>query len=294
MVKLVSDGKGKMQYLEKRLNAKGYHLPSNLADKDYRAYQQRVMTSLISRGENAEVINNFFAETDRLYSAALPSENELEWYRNDARASLWLVCELYEKVKQYRIENTVSFLSPESLPPGHNVRVEAIRRCIDEWPLLEITPKDYLKDKNIEWAELIDRHNIFRDVSSRNADVCSWLKKYIQENTPISLNRICGESPDEVIAWCCASYFMWKKNNQLSPDSVELFVRKFKSAWSTQKNRNKNKEEKKLVTMSVNISQQAHDMLRDMSMRDTMSNNAIIESAITRLYNSKNSKVHSK
>ncbi|EGJ5261688.1 TPA: hypothetical protein ACF67X_003209 [Salmonella enterica] len=294
MAKLVSDGRGKMHYLEKRLNAENYYLPSNLADKDYRAYQQRVMTSLISRGVNAEVINNFFAETDRLYAVTLPSENELEWYRNDARASLWLVCELYETVKQYMFENAASFLSPESLSPGHNVRVEAIRRCIDEWPLPEITPKDYLKNKSIEWATLIDRHNIFRDVSARNAEVCSWLKKYIQENTLISLNRICGESPDEVMAWCYASYFMWKKNNQLSPDSVELFVRKFKSAWSTKKNRNKNKEEKKLVTMSVNISQQAHDMLTDMSMRNTMSNNAIIESAITRLYSSQNSKIHSK
>lgn len=46
--------------------------------------------------------------------------------------------------------------------------------------------------------------------------------------------------------------------------------------------------------MSVNISQQAHDMLRDMSMKDSMSNNAIIESAILRLYNIKNSKVRSK
>lgn len=96
------------------------------------------------------------------------------------------------------------------------------------------------------------------------------------------------------MSWCYASYFMWRKNNLQYPDSVELFIRKFKSAWSTQKNRNKNKEEKKLVTMSVNISQQAHDMLRDMSMKDTMSNNAIIESAILRLYKSKNTKEHSK
>ncbi|ECN8824173.1 hypothetical protein J4L45_004603 [Salmonella enterica subsp. enterica serovar Newport] len=287
MVKLVSDGRGRMQYLEKRLRDINYHLPSNQTDKDYRAYQQRIMASLISRGENAEAINNFFAETDRLYSAALPSENELEWYRNDARASLWLACELYELMKKNGFEHEVIFLSPGELQPRHNVRVDAIRSCIDNWPLSLTNQTEYIKKKSIEWAELIDRHNIFSDVNAKSVDVCSWLKTHIQEKTSISLNRVCGESSEEVMAWCYASYFMWRKNNLQSPDSVELFVRKFKSAWSTQKNRIKNRVERKLLPVSVNISQKAHDKMRDLSISEGMSNDKVIESAIELMFRNK-------
>ncbi|EPJ3582507.1 hypothetical protein L7W66_003993 [Klebsiella pneumoniae] len=231
---------------------------------------------------------------DNSYTRGFPSESELDWYRNDPRASLWLSCELYEKLKEETPKYNIDFLSPEALQPDHNVRIEAIRHCMDEWPMYFTTPAEFIKDKSIEWAELLDQHDLFRSVRSSKVDVCSWLRDYLRGNTSIGLKRICGNSSEEIMSWCYASYFIWRKNNLHSPDSVELFIRKFKSAWSTQKNRNKNKEEKKLVTMSVNISQQAHDMLRDMSMKDSMSNNAIIESAILRLYNSKNSKVRFK
>lgn len=290
MVKLVGDDRSKIRYLEKRLNDKRYHLPSGLADKDYRFYQQRVMNFLISQGEPEQQIHNFFAETDRLYSASLPSENELEWYRNDARASLWLACELYEEMKINGDENSLCYLSPASLQPDHKVRVDAIRRCIDEWPLLIINQKDYLKDRSIEWADLLDKHNLFRDVNARSVDVCSWLKNHIQEKTDISLNRTCGNTPEEVMAWCYASYFIWRKNNLHSPDTVELFIRKFKSAWSTQKNRIKNKMEKKLKPLNVNISQEAHDMLRHIATEEGISNDRVIESALMLIYKSKTGK----
>lgn len=295
MVKLVGDDRSQIRYLEKRLNDNNYQLPSSLADKDYRSYQQRVMAFLISRGEPEQRIHNFFAETDWFYSVSLPSENELEWYRNDARASLWLVCELYEKFKNDRAEDVASFVSPGALQPDHKVRVDAIRHCIDNWPLQLTTQTEYIKEKSIEWASLIDKHNIFRDVSARNVDVCSWLKKHIQENTLISLNRICGESPEEVMAWCYASYFTWRKNNRKSPDSVELFIRKFKSAWSTQKSRIKNRVDKKLRPLNVNISQGAHDRLRHLSVTEGISNDRVIESAIELMFrNKKSNHTHSK
>ncbi|EEJ3565744.1 hypothetical protein AA437_002301 [Salmonella enterica subsp. enterica] len=290
MVKLVSNGRGKISYLEKRLSDNNYHLPSNPADKDYHAYQQRVICSLISAGEQEQAINTFLAETERLYSENFPSENELEWYQRDPRASLWLVCELYDELKSNKIENSASYLSPASLQPAHNVRVDAIRRCIDDWPLLLFTPAYFLKKRSIEWAELLDKHNLFRDVNARSVDVCSWLKNHIQENTNISLNRICGDSPEEVMAWCYASYFIWRKNNLHSPDTVELFTRKFRSAWSTQKNRIKNKMEKKLRPLNVNISQQAHDMLRHIATEEGISNDRVIESALLLIYKNKTEK----
>ncbi|EBO9655266.1 hypothetical protein AA28_22880 [Salmonella enterica] len=291
MVKLTGSDRSRIQHLEKRLrealNRNGYHPPSGAGDNDYRSYQQKVMTYLRGINEPENNINAFLAETDRLYSGMFPSESELDWYRNDARASLWLACELYEELKNYGDEISVSALSPLSLQPAHNVRVDAIRRCIDDWPVMLFTPAYCLKEKSTEWAELMDRHNLFRDVSARRVDICSWLKRYLRENTTISLNRTCGDSPEEIMAWCYASYFIWRKNNRHSPDSVELFVRKFKNAWATQKNRIKNKVEKNLRPLNVHISQQAHDMLRDMSVKGGVSNDRIIESALTLMYDSK-------
>lgn len=287
MVKLAGNDRSKMRYLERRIRDNNYHLPSSSVDSDYRSYQQRVKHFLISKGEQEQTINNFLSETDRLYTDTFPSENELGWYRNDPRASLWLVCGLYEDSGGSLSEHRVEYLSPESLQPDHNVRIDAIRRCIDDWPFLLDTPGQYLKEKGMEWAELMDKFNLFRGVNAKDVDVCSWLKRHLQENTNISLNRICGESPEEIMAWCYTSYFIWRKNNLHSPDSIELFTRKFKSAWSTQKNRIKNKVEKKLKLLSVNISQQAHDMLRHIATERGISNDRVIESALDMIYKSR-------
>ncbi|EON4873653.1 hypothetical protein ACLHQH_004740 [Escherichia coli] len=287
MVKVVEDERSRIRYLERRLNENGFYLPSSLADKDYFSYQKRVLNTLISQGVDTLKINNFLAETDQRYFDSLPSENDLNWYRNDARASLWLTCELYEMIKINGYENTLTCLSPESLPSHHSVRVDAIRRCIDNWPFILYTPSNYLNQKSIEWTTLLEKDDIFREVKARNFDICSWLKKYIQEKTNISLSYVCGESSEEIMAWCYASYFTWKKNNQNSPDSVELFTRKFKSAWATQKNRIKNRVDKKLRPLNVNISQEAYDKLRKLSMNEGISNDRVIESALDMIYRSK-------
>lgn len=77
-----------------------------------------------------------------------------------------------------------------------------------------------------------------------------------------------------------------EKNNQNSPDSVELFTRKFKSAWLP-KNRIKNRVDKKLRPLNVNISQEAYDKLRKLSMNEGISNDRVIESALDMIYRSK-------
>ncbi|WHE81142.1 hypothetical protein [Escherichia coli] len=147
MVKVVEDERSRIRYLERRLNENGFYLPSSLADKDYLSYQKRILNTLISQGIDTLKINNFLAETDQRYFDSLPSENDLNWYRNDARASLWLTCELYEMIKINGYENTLTCLSPESLPSHHSVRVDAIRRCIDNWPFILYTPSNYLNRK---------------------------------------------------------------------------------------------------------------------------------------------------
>ncbi|EBR8158549.1 hypothetical protein DOA20_25840 [Salmonella enterica subsp. enterica serovar Newport] len=284
MVKLTGGDRSRIQHLEKRLrealNRNGYHPPAGAGEHDYRSYQQKVIIYLRSINTPENNINAFLSETDRLYSGMFPSESDTEWYRNDPRASLWLVCELYEEMKRNRDENSVCYLSPASLQPDHNVRVDAMRQCINDWPLLLITQNEFIRDKGIEWADLLDNHNLFRDVRSGKVDVGSWLKGYIKDNTSTGLNRICGESPEEVMAWCYASYFIWRKNNLHLPDSVELFNRKFKSAWATQKNRNKKKVELNLTALNVNITQQSRDILADYCTRKGVSRDSAIEHAI--------------
>lgn len=284
MVKLTGSEKGRIRHLEKRLqaalNKNDYHPPSGAGDDIYRSYQQKVITYLRSINVSENNINEFLSVTDNIYSDMFPSESETEWYRNDPRASLWLVCELYEELKKYKVEHEVDFLSPASLQPEHNVRVSAIRQCIDDWILLAATPNQFLKDRGVEWANLLDNYNLFKDVNSIKVNVSSWLKDYIKDNTSIGLNRICGESPEEVMAWCYASYFSWRKNNLHSPDSIELFNRKFKSAWSTQKNRNKKRVELNLTPLNVNITPKARDILASYCTRKGISRDSAIEHAI--------------
>lgn len=59
----------------------------------------------------------------------------------------------------------------------------------------------------------------------------------------------------------------------------ELFIRKFKSALSTQKSREKKRADKNKA-LNVIISQETHDKLRDISVREGISNARVIEYAI--------------
>lgn len=132
-------------------------------------------------------------------------------------------------------ENTLTCLSPESLPSHHSVRVDAIRRCIDNWPFILYTPSNYLNQKSIEWTTLLEKMIFSERLRPEILISAHGSKNIFRKRRNISLNYVCGESSEEIMAWCYASYFTWKKNNQNSPDSVELFTRKFKSAWATQK-----------------------------------------------------------
>lgn len=120
MVKLTGGDRSRIQHLEKRLrealNRNGYHPPAGAGENDYRSYQQKVIIYLRSINEPENNINAFLAETDNIYSARYPSENELAWYRNDPRASLWLACELHDYLKTMTPGDiTHEKLSPVSL-----------------------------------------------------------------------------------------------------------------------------------------------------------------------------------
>ncbi|MGS0639273.1 hypothetical protein [Citrobacter sp. VF227] len=286
MAKIVGDNRSRMEYLRQSLQQNfNINLTFNETDRDYPAYQQRIKNALISKEGDAQKINNFLAWIDKSYVEMYPSQSELEWCGRDPKASLWLVCELYDSDDK-KLGYDIGYLSPESLLPEHKVRIVAIRRCIDDWPFYCQSQASYIQKKGIEWAELMEKHNLFKDIDEKKPDAWLWLKKHLQENVSIPLNRTCGHSHEEIIAWCYASYFIWRKK-QVNNDSVDLFDTRLKKAWATKKNRLKNKAEKKLKPLNVNITQESHDKLRYIATSEGISNNKVIMSAIELLYNKK-------
>ncbi|AKG70285.1 hypothetical protein WN53_14860 [Serratia fonticola] len=287
MVRVVRNDGEMIKILENALQRYNINCPSHAGDKNYRTYLERVRKHCQSLGHNEQDLDNFFAEVESYQSFSFPTEVDLGWFKSDARASLWLACELYSKTQGMTLGTGIlDILSPDSLPPDHLVRIQNIRKVIHSWPL-SITPKEFMKSKAIEWAKLIEHENIFSDFHSQENDVYGWLKGYLEKHIPSSGMRVCGNTRDETLAWCYALYFEWKKKNSESPDTVSLFKIKFKSAWATQKNRLKNKVTKKLKPLNIYISEDTHLMLRTLALDGCISNDKVVEHAIKVAYKNK-------
>lgn len=287
MVRVVRNDGEMIKILENALQRYNINCPSHAGDKNYLTYLERVRKHCQSLGHNEQDLDNFFAEVESYQSFSFPTEVDLGWFKSDARASLWLACELYSKTQGMTLGTGIlDILSPDSLPPDHLVRIQNIRKVIHSWPL-SITPKEFMKSKAIEWAKLIEHENIFSDFHSQENDVYGWLKGYLEKHIPSSGVRVCGNTRDETLAWCYALYFEWKKKNSESPDTVSLFKIKFKSAWATQKNRLKNKVTKKLKPLNIYISEDTHRMLRTLALDGCISNDKVVEHAIKVAYKNK-------
>ena len=76
--------------------------------------------------------------------------------------------------------------------------------------------------------------------------------------------------------------------DQISPELSEAKTKEeaFK-ILKMQKNRIKNRVDKKLRPLNVNISQEAYDKLRKLSINEGISNDRVIESALDMIYRSK-------
>ncbi|MHA3460643.1 hypothetical protein [Yersinia enterocolitica] len=290
MVRVIRNDGEMIKILENALKRYNIHYPSHAGDNNYRVYLERVRKHCQSLGHGEQELDNFFAEVENYHSFSIPSEVDLGWFKTDARASLWLACELYSESQGMTLGmGVINILSPDSLQPDHQVRVQNIRKVIQNWPF-SITPACFIKTKAIEWARLIEREDLFSDFSSQENDVSGWLKGYLEKHIPSLDVRVCGDSSDETLAWCYALYFEWKKKNSDSPDTVNLFKIKFKSAWATQKNRLKNKVTKKLKPLNIYISEDIHRMLRTLALDECISNDKVVEHAINAAYKNKNAK----
>ncbi|MGD8108347.1 hypothetical protein ACQE32_17090 [Pantoea sp. FN0302] len=290
MVRVLRSDEEMIKFLGNALLQEGIHCPPHTGDKNYRYYQDRVRKHCLSLGCKEQEIENYFATVDKFHEITIPSEVDQGWFVNDIRASLWLACELFSELNEMKLGlGILEPLSPDSLQPNHSVRIQNIRKVIHAWPL-NSTPAEYIKNKGVEWARLIEKDDMFSDFLSLDKKISSWLKKYLQNNISSSSEYICGEANDEIIAWCYTVYFKWKKKNSESPDTVSLFNLKFKSAWSTQKNRIKNKITKKLKPLNVHISEDTHRMLRMLALDECISNDKVVEHAIMAAYKNKRSK----
>lgn len=290
MVRVVRNDGEMIKILENALQRYNINCPPHAGDKNYRTYLERVRKYGQSLGHKEQDLDNFFAEVESYQSFSFPTEVDLGWFKSDARASLWLACELYSETQGMTLVTGIfDILSPDSLPPDHLVRIQNIRKVIYSWPL-GVTPKAFMKSKAIEWAKLIENEDLFSDFPSQENVVSGWLKSYLEKHIPSSGVRVCGNTRDETLAWCYALYFEWRKKNLGSPDTVSLFKIKFKSAWATQKNRLKNKVYKKLKPLNIYISEDAHRMLRTLALEECISNDKVVEHAIMTAYKNKRSK----
>lgn len=290
MVRAIRNDSEMIKILENELQRYNINCPSHAGDKNYRVYLERVRKHCQSLGHEEQELDNFFAGVESYQSFSFPSEVDLGWFKSDARASLWLACELYSETQGMALGvGVLSILSPDSLQPDHLVRIQNIRKVIHSWPLSR-TPTEFIKTKAIEWARLIEYEDLFSDFSSQENDVSGWLKGYLEKHIPSLGVRVCGNTRDETLAWCYALYFEWKKKNSESPDTVSLFKIKFKSAWATQKNRLKNKVTKKLKPLNIYISEDIHRMLRALALDECISNDKVVEHAINAAYKNKNVK----
>lgn len=289
MVRVLRNDEEMIKFLENALLQEGINCPPHTGDKNYRHYQDRIRKHCLSVGYNEQEIENYFALVEKCHEISIPSEVDQGWFVNDIRASLWLANELFSESHGMKLGlSIIGPLSPNSLQPNHPVRVQNIRKVIHAWPL-NGTPAEYIKNKGVEWARLIEKDDIFSEFLSLDKNISSWLKRYLQNNISSSDEYICGESNDEIIAWCYIVYFKWKKKNSVSPDTISLFNLKFKSAWSTQKNRIKNKVTKKLKPLNVHISEDIHRMLRALALDECISSDKVVEHAIMAAYKNKRS-----
>ncbi|EMG9895028.1 MULTISPECIES: hypothetical protein [Enterobacterales] len=296
MVKFYDD-KNAVLFLYYALKHNGFDWPPEAGDANTENYERKVRRLLIENKWSERNADVFINNVQVAYKKSMPSEEELRWFLDDPRASYWF---LYKVDNQYLSPVEQSFSlegnsllngtepSGKNLPPVHSARVEFIKDKIRK-SLLNTLTRDNVLNAHREWNDLITRQNIFSDVNSKSGITPDWLLSYLKENNILLREYMSGDSIDEKLSYCYASYFIWYTWFARSDAEKELFIKKFKSALSTQKSREKKKQGKNKV-LNVSVSEETHDKLRRIAEIEGISNARIIEYAINLAWQQKNSK----
>lgn len=296
MVKFYDD-KNAVLFLYYALKSKGFDWPPEAGDANTENYERKVRRLLIENKWSERNADVFINNVQVTYKKSMPSEEELRWFLDDPRASYWF---LYKVDNQYlsTIEQSFSLEgnslfnvtepSGKNLPPVHSARVEFIKDKIRK-SLFNTSTRDNILNAHREWNDLITRQKIFSDVNSKNGITPDWLLSYLKENNILLREYMCGDSVDEKLSYCYASYFIWYTWLARSGAEKELFIKKFKSALSTQKSREKKKQGKNKV-LNVSVSEETHDKIRRIAETEGISNARVIEYAVNLAWQQKNSR----
>lgn len=286
-----NDERNAILYLYFKLKESGARIAPESSETNFRNYERKVRAFLLKNNNVTEavvdtLINNIRVEAKK----AIPSEEELEWFTADSRASYWLLCKVDKAETGFIFDtgpipgqNGNSLLIEPSasgfnLPPAHETRVQFLQEKIIK--NIPIGPtRDSILNWHKEWVELITKDNLFSDVNGKTGVTIDWLLKYLQDNGVALQWYRYAESTDEKIAYCYASYFLWRENLMTGQAEKELFIKKFKSALSTQKSREKKRAGNSKV-LNVAVSQETHDKIRGICIREGISNARAIEYAI--------------
>ncbi|MBA8032478.1 hypothetical protein HV096_10275 [Citrobacter freundii] len=280
------DDENAVLFLYFSLQQQGYDWPPEAGETNTSNYEKKIRKLLIGQGWDERNADVFINNTRVAYKKAMPSEDEQKWFSDDPRASLWFLVKIDNNYlattsQSFTLEmNTMlnSFEpSGKSLPPTHTSRVTFIKDKIKK-AIFNVSTRDNIINAHREWNQLILEQDIFYDVNSNTGVTPDWLLSYLRENNIFLKDYMCGDSIDEKLAFCYASYFTWHTWYETNKAEKELFVKKFKSALSTQKSREKKKKEKRKL-LNVSISEEAYDKMRYIAELEGISNARTVEYA---------------
>lgn len=288
MVREIHDRKAVI-FLSNKLSLKQISLIPEANEENISRYEERVRKHLIDLGEEVRNIDLFLNEVRFEYEKSMPSSQDIEWVKNDARASYWLLCKIDQLESKLDEPLLITNLALDSnvkqnelgrcVPPKHELRIQYIYKKI-ECGINVHNLKVFITEMHNAWSEHIQKNNLFRAIGGKGVeDAAIWLLKYLNE-AGVSLKGYSpGESYEEIIAYCYASYFIWVDDYFRSEAECELFKIRFNNAYGSKKGRDK-KKISNCPSMNVNISQETHDKIRSLAIERGITNARVIEWAI--------------
>ncbi|MGT3193663.1 hypothetical protein [Yersinia enterocolitica] len=275
-------------FLFTELNKMGISIPPKLHEVNLKSYQQEVREYFIKKEQKKDDVEVFINNNYVKYINNMPSEDEFGWLANDPRATYWFLCKVnFEgfpfKVKQFSLTGN-SLLddmnySNKFIPVMHSSRMDQIGTLLVDNMGPEINLKNEIFNASKQWMELNGSKHALKSINGKSVDIISWVLHYFKVNNIVFPGFSHGDSFEEKLAFCYGSFFSWWIWGSKSPAEKELFIGKFKSALSTEKNRIKNKDGKK-KSFNIFISEESHDKIRKIADTEGISNARVIEYAV--------------
>lgn len=285
MVKIIDDSRA-IAFICNKLQDAKIAIPPSAHETLLSDYLKRIRRTLVQSHAEHEV-DNYLTTLKNQYEQVRISDDEMAWFHHDPRAAFWLLAKLHTSTKS-EITGEVSLL--DTLPhirnislsytpeyrPTHELRLKNIDDFFNIWTFSRLA-KEYVKACHLQWSALIKNKNILHGINKE--DDLRWARDYFHNHNILLTDYACGETPDEVLAHCYASYFIWSQSYTTSQSDDELFVKNFKAAWSARKHRNKNTSLNR-KTITVPISEVSHQRLEELAQMAGTAKNRALENAI--------------